>query len=167
MVCHQLVAIAKVVLDSCVVFITPGKLAEAGRDLIEQLCVEKVDPCPSWKQPRVKLMVSLVNSRTDATRIGWHLWEIDSRFFPGLLPVWLHALPAFQSCLHLIRSRQCGQTGLLFTPEVDGFVPHTQDINLRIGRFTFVVCEFEAELRSSFRFRVHRLSTLRKPAKVL
>ena len=34
-------------------------------------------------------MVSLVNSHTDATKIGWHLWEIDFRFAPGaqkLLP---------------------------------------------------------------------------------
>ena len=31
-------------------------------------------------------MVSLVNSHTNATRIGWHLWEIDLRFAPGLPP---------------------------------------------------------------------------------
>jgi len=30
-----------------------------------------------------KWMVSLVNPHTDATRIGWHLWEIDLRFAPG------------------------------------------------------------------------------------
>jgi len=34
-------------------------------------------------------MVSLVNSLTNATRIGWHLWEIDLRFAPGLPPGWL------------------------------------------------------------------------------
>ena len=39
---------------------------------------------PPWRQPRGKLMVSLVNSHTNATRIGWHLWEIDSRFAHGL-----------------------------------------------------------------------------------
>ena len=33
-------------------------------------------------------MVSLVNSHTNTTRIGWHLWEIDSRFAPGLPPGW-------------------------------------------------------------------------------
>ena len=33
-------------------------------------------------------MVSLVNSHTNATRIGWHLWEIDLRFTPGLPPGW-------------------------------------------------------------------------------
>jgi len=33
-------------------------------------------------------MVSLVNSHTNATRIGWHLWEIDLRFAPGLPPGW-------------------------------------------------------------------------------
>ena len=31
-------------------------------------------------------MVSLVNSHTNATRIGWHLWKIDLRFAPGLPP---------------------------------------------------------------------------------
>ena len=31
-----------------------------------------------------KMMVSLVTSHTSATRIGWHLWEIDSTFAPGL-----------------------------------------------------------------------------------
>ena len=31
-------------------------------------------------------MVYLVNSHTNATRIGWHLWEIDLRFAPGLPP---------------------------------------------------------------------------------
>ena len=41
---------------------------------------------PPWRQPRGKWMVSLVNSHTNATRIGWHLWEIDLRFAPGLLP---------------------------------------------------------------------------------
>ena len=28
-------------------------------------------------------MVSSVNSHANATRIGWHLWEIDLRFAPG------------------------------------------------------------------------------------
>ena len=36
----------------------------------------------------VKWMVSLVNSHTNATRIGWHMWEIDLRFVPGLSPGW-------------------------------------------------------------------------------
>ena len=31
-------------------------------------------------------MVSSVNSHTTATRIGWHLWEIDLRFAIGLPP---------------------------------------------------------------------------------
>ena len=35
-----------------------------------------------------KWMVSLVNSHTHATRIGWHLWEIDLKFAPGLPPGW-------------------------------------------------------------------------------
>ena len=33
-------------------------------------------------------MISLVNYHTDATRIGWHLWEIDLKFAPGLPPGW-------------------------------------------------------------------------------
>ena len=33
-------------------------------------------------------MVSLVNSHTNATRIGWHLRKIDLRFTPGLRPGW-------------------------------------------------------------------------------
>jgi len=33
-------------------------------------------------------MDSSVNSHTNATRIGWHLWEIDLRFAPGLPPGW-------------------------------------------------------------------------------
>ena len=45
-------------------------------------------PPPPWKQPRGKWMVSLVNSHTNATRIGWHQWEIDFRFAPGLSPGW-------------------------------------------------------------------------------
>ena len=37
-------------------------------------------PC----KPRGNSIVSLVNSHTNAARIGWHLWEIDLRFAPGL-----------------------------------------------------------------------------------
>ena len=36
-----------------------------------------------------KSMVSSVNSNTNATRIGWHLWEIALRFAPGLPPGWV------------------------------------------------------------------------------
>jgi len=46
---------------------------------------------PPWRQPRGKLMVSSVNSCANATRIGWHLWEIQLRFTPGLPPGWLVA----------------------------------------------------------------------------
>jgi len=45
-------------------------------------------PSPPWRQPRFKSMVSSVNSHTNATRIGWHLWEIDLIFAPGLPPGW-------------------------------------------------------------------------------
>ena len=34
-------------------------------------------------------MVSLVNFHANATRVGWHLWEIHLRFAPGLLPGWI------------------------------------------------------------------------------
>ena len=37
---------------------------------------------PPWRQPMGKWMVSLVNSHTNATRIGWHLWEIDLKICP-------------------------------------------------------------------------------------
>jgi len=40
-------------------------------------------------QPRGTPMVSLVTSHTNATRIGWHLWQIDLRFAPGLPPGWV------------------------------------------------------------------------------
>ena len=39
-----------------------------------------------WRQPKGKSTVSLINSHTIAIRIGWHLWEIDLRFAPGLPP---------------------------------------------------------------------------------
>ena len=38
-----------------------------------------------------KSMVSSVKSHTIATRIGWHLREIDLRFAPGLPPGWNRA----------------------------------------------------------------------------
>ena len=41
-----------------------------------------------WRQTRGKLMVSSANSHTNATRIGWHLWEIGFIFSPGLPPGW-------------------------------------------------------------------------------
>ena len=49
---------------------------------------ERVAGYPPWRQPRGRWMVSLVNSHTNATRIGWHMWEIDFRFAPGLPPGW-------------------------------------------------------------------------------
>ena len=71
---------------------------------------------PPWRQPRGKSMVSLVNSHTNATRIGWHLWDIDSKFAPGLPPGWL-ALSLFD-LTSLVRP--CS-----FCAKVDEFVPHT------------------------------------------
>ena len=34
-------------------------------------------------------MVSLVISHTNTTRVGWHQWEIDLKFAPGLPPGWM------------------------------------------------------------------------------
>ena len=34
-------------------------------------------------------MVASDNSHTNATRIGWPVWEDDLRFAPGLPPGWL------------------------------------------------------------------------------
>ena len=39
---------------------------------------------PPWRQPRGKFMFSSVNFHINATMIGWHLWEINLRFTPGL-----------------------------------------------------------------------------------
>ena len=33
-------------------------------------------------------MLASVNPHTNATSVGWHLWEIDFRFVPGLPPGW-------------------------------------------------------------------------------
>ena len=57
---------------------------------------------------RVKLIISSVNPHTNATRIGWNLWDIDSRLAPGLPPGWL------------------------VCSSIDGFVPHIQHANLII-----------------------------------
>ena len=43
---------------------------------------------PPWRQPRGRSMVSLVNPHTNATIIGWHLWQIDLKFAPGLPAGW-------------------------------------------------------------------------------
>ena len=44
---------------------------------------------PPWRQPRVKLIVCIVNSHTSATRIGWHMWEITLSSASGLPPGWV------------------------------------------------------------------------------
>jgi len=67
---------------------------------------------PPWRKPRGKSMVSLVNSNTNATSIGWHLWEIDLRFAPGLPPGWLSKACAFcreqnEEIKELLRCARC------------------------------------------------------------
>ena len=41
------------------------------------------------KATQGQIDIVLVNSHTNATRIGWHLWEIGLGFAPGLPPRWL------------------------------------------------------------------------------
>ena len=65
---------------------------------------------PPWRQPRGKLMVSLVNSHTNATRIGWHLWEIDLRFAPGLPPGWFLIAPCPQNKLMIYHQKLTDDT---------------------------------------------------------
>ena len=62
-----------------------------------------------WRQPRGKSLVSLVNSHPNATRMGWHLWEIDLRFAPGLPPGW-SAVRKRQGCLPLPRAASLDAT---------------------------------------------------------
>ena len=55
-------------------------------------------------------MIYLVNSHTNAARIGWHLCEIDSRFAPGLPSGWTEgraasAAPILYRGTSLIRKR--------------------------------------------------------------
>ena len=74
-----------------------------------------------WRQPGGKLMVSLVNSHKNATRIGWRLWEIDLRFAPGLPPGW-KAKPLHSKSGEQIQGQARGAqgdrkgAGLLSTP---------------------------------------------------
>ena len=45
-------------------------------------------------------MVYIINFHSNATRTGWHLWEIDLRFSPGLPPGWpWELLPECQALL--------------------------------------------------------------------
>ena len=89
---------------------------------------------PPWRQPRCKSMVSAVNSHTNATRIGWHLWEIDLRFAHGLPPGRLApSVPRFWAELHLDRilrdSRLLGSAlclhGLEYLVQVGAPAQHT------------------------------------------
>ena len=77
---------------------------------------------PPSRQPRGKLMVSLVNSHANAIRTGWHLWEIDLRFALGLPPGWipkcnLHSIPPDRppSTLHATRMESSSSVPALQT----------------------------------------------------
>ena len=50
-------------------------------------------------------MVSLVNSHTNATRIGWHLWEIDFKIASGLPPGWSAGSGSVEGPLRTIRAQ--------------------------------------------------------------
>ena len=50
---------------------------------------ESARPKLPWRQPVGNWMVSFVNSHTNATKIGWNLWETHLRFAPGLTPGWI------------------------------------------------------------------------------
>ena len=66
---------------------------------------------PSWRQPRGKSMVYSVNTHTNATRIGWHMWEIDLGFAPGLPPGWFAAGEGFAGVCGRERVRLCHPGG--------------------------------------------------------
>ena len=79
-------------------------------------------------------MVSLVNSHTNATSIGWHLWQINLRFAPGLPPGWKYArggqgfapLPSSEArCGGGTRAKQPG-TGVCTAAVVLGLPPDSQ-----------------------------------------
>ena len=73
-------------------------------------------------------MVSLVNSPTNATRIGKHLWEIVFRFAPGLPPGWCRGAFA----LHVLAALEAAALA-------DGAVLHTV-LDLRTRRFNRGEC---------------------------
>jgi len=67
----------------------PRRLFEVGNAAIGVFLGPRTNsPKSPWRQPRGKWIVSLVNSHENATRIGWHLCEIDLRFAPELSPWW-------------------------------------------------------------------------------
>jgi len=67
-------------------------------------------------------MLFSVNSHSNATRIGWHLWEIDLRFAPELPPGW--NIVIMSSC-HRVMSRslmdESIQTQIHFTKLLSSF----------------------------------------------
>ena len=84
--------------------------------------VATVPSFPPWMQPRGKWMVSLVNSHTNATSIGWHLWEIDLRSAPGLPPRWGSSSPG--RTLEIVQ--QSGHASLRITSKPQPyFTPYT------------------------------------------
>ena len=51
---------------------------------------------PSWRQPRGRWMVSLVNSHVNASLKNWHSWEIGLRFALSPTSGWIWALHSIQ-----------------------------------------------------------------------
>ena len=60
---------------------------------------------PPWRQPKGKWMVSFVNSHTNTTSKGWHLWEIDFKICLQLDSRVEHIRPSLRYDLQ-ISSRQ-------------------------------------------------------------
>ena len=92
------------------------ELLEAERAVLEERRVARLHRDrllhpPPWSQPRGNSMVSSVNSHTNATRIGWHLWEIDLKFTPGLPPGW----SGFSAAIRFVR---CTPFGAMIRYEV-------------------------------------------------
>ena len=86
-------------------------------------------------------MVSLVNSHTNATRIGWHLWEVDLRFAPGLPPGrWGSRPRVAPSALHpkpyTLHPTACSLLSTPYTPHHTPYTLHPTPCTLHPAPYT-------------------------------
>jgi hypothetical protein len=69
---------------------------------LKAVASEKVlipEPWPPWRQPKGKVMGSLVDSHTNATRIGWHLEPETGKWNPRPFDATPgHLLPSVTRC---------------------------------------------------------------------